>query len=43
MSKTRLGADYPDKLTSMASLASTFWNQGRLEEAEKLEVQQMPV
>jgi hypothetical protein len=27
--KTKLGADYPDSLSSMANLASTFWNQGR--------------
>ncbi|KZL85290.1 kinesin light chain 3, partial [Colletotrichum incanum] len=40
-SKTKLGADHPDTLSSMANLASTFWNQGRWEEAEKLEVQVM--
>jgi hypothetical protein len=28
-------------LTSMANLASTFWNQGRWKEAEELEVQVM--
>jgi hypothetical protein len=28
-----------DTLTNMANLASTFWNQGRWEESEKLEVQ----
>ncbi|KXX72981.1 Protein SERAC1, partial [Madurella mycetomatis] len=38
-SKTKLGADHPDTLTSMGNLASTLWNQGRWEEAEKLEVQ----
>ena len=37
-SKNKLGADHPSTLTSMANLASTFWNQGRWEEAEKLEV-----
>ncbi len=37
-SKTKLGADHPDTLKSMANLASTFWNQGRWEEAEKLDV-----
>ena len=35
-SKTKLGADHPDTLTSMANLASTLWNQGQWEEAEKL-------
>ncbi|KAH9204603.1 hypothetical protein DL95DRAFT_495507 [Leptodontidium sp. 2 PMI_412] len=39
--KRELGADYPDTLTSMASLASTFRDQGRWEEAEKLELQVM--
>ncbi|KAL1891094.1 hypothetical protein Sste5346_007920 [Sporothrix stenoceras] len=39
--KTKLGVDHPSTLTSMANLASTFWNQGRWEEAEKLEVQVM--
>jgi Tetratricopeptide repeat len=37
--KTKLGVDHPDTLTSMANLASTFWNQGRWEKAEKLELQ----
>jgi tetratricopeptide (TPR) repeat protein len=40
-SKTKLGADHPDTLSSMANLASTYRNQGRWEEAEKLEVQVM--
>ena len=40
-SKTKLGADHPDTLTSMANLASTYRNQGRWEEAEKLDVQVM--
>ena len=39
--KAKLGADHPDTLTSMANLASTLWNQGRWEEAEKLDVQVM--
>ena len=39
--KTKLGADHPDTLTSMANLASTYRNQGRWEEAEQLEVQVM--
>jgi hypothetical protein len=33
--------DHPSTLTSMANLASTFRNQGRWDEAEKLEVQVM--
>lgn len=40
--KTRkmvLGPEHPDLLTSMASLASTFWNQGRWTEAEQLFIQ----
>ncbi|KAH7305040.1 hypothetical protein B0I35DRAFT_484219 [Stachybotrys elegans] len=32
----KLGADHPDTLTSMGNLASTYKNQGRWEEAEKL-------
>ncbi len=39
--KTKLGADHPDTLNSMANLASTLWNQGRWAEAETLEVQVM--
>jgi len=38
-SKTKLGVDHPDTLTSMANLASTYRNQGRWDDAEKLEVQ----
>ncbi|RMZ88740.1 hypothetical protein DV736_g4036, partial [Chaetothyriales sp. CBS 134916] len=34
-------ADHPATLTSIANLASTFWNQGRWDKAEKLEVQVM--
>jgi len=33
--------EHPSTLTSMANLASTFWNQGRWTEAEKLDVQVM--
>ncbi|KAK3368554.1 hypothetical protein B0H63DRAFT_77770 [Podospora didyma] len=40
-SKTKLGADHPSTLTSMANLASTYRNQGRWEEAEGLDVQVM--
>lgn len=39
--KELLGLDHLDTLTSMANLASTFWNQGRLEEAERLQVKVM--
>ncbi|KAL5370834.1 hypothetical protein DPSP01_014640 [Paraphaeosphaeria sporulosa] len=39
--KTKLGADHPDTLTSIANLASTYRNQGRWEEAENLDVQVM--
>ncbi|KAK4194082.1 hypothetical protein QBC40DRAFT_321804, partial [Triangularia verruculosa] len=38
-SKTKLGADHPDTLTSIGNLASIYRNQGRWGEAEKLEVQ----
>jgi hypothetical protein len=40
-SKKKLSDDHPSTLTSMANLASTFWNQGRWEEAEQLFVQVM--
>jgi len=33
-----LGKEHPDTLTSMGNLATEFWKQGRLEEAEQLEV-----
>ncbi|KAI1325824.1 P-loop containing nucleoside triphosphate hydrolase protein [Xylariaceae sp. FL0255] len=39
--KTLLGPDHPSTLTSMANLASMYWNQGRWKEAESLEVQVM--
>ena len=39
--KRVLGEEHPDTLTSMANLASTFWNQGRWKEAEELFVQVM--
>ncbi len=39
--KRVLGQVHPDMLTSMNSLASTYSNQGRLKEAEELEVQVM--
>jgi hypothetical protein len=40
--KTRkrvLGEEHLDTLTSIANLASTFWNQGRWKEAKELFVQ----
>ncbi|KUL81548.1 hypothetical protein ZTR_09489 [Talaromyces verruculosus] len=37
----KVGAKHPSSLTSMAHLASTYRNQGRWNEAEKLEVQVM--
>ena len=42
--KTRkrvLGEEHPSTLTSIGNLASTYWNQGRWEEAEELGVQVM--
>src|SRR3954462_15927950 len=36
MSKKKLGADHPGTLPRMADLASTLWNQGRWQVAEKL-------
>jgi tetratricopeptide (TPR) repeat protein len=36
-----LGDEHPDTLTSMGSLALTYWNQGRWKKAEKLEMQVM--
>ncbi|KAF8810220.1 TPR-like protein [Phlegmacium glaucopus] len=41
MRKKLLGAEHPDTLISMGNLASTYHNQGRWNEAEKLEVQVM--
>ena len=39
--KRVLGDEHPDTLTSMANLAVTFHNQGRWNEAEKLEVSRL--
>jgi hypothetical protein len=39
--KRVLGQEHPSTLTSIANLASTFWNQGRWKEAEDLDVQVM--
>ncbi|KEY74865.1 hypothetical protein S7711_09809 [Stachybotrys chartarum IBT 7711] len=36
-----LGEEHPSTLTSIANLASTFWNQGQWKEAESLEVKVM--
>jgi uncharacterized protein involved in tolerance to divalent cations len=36
-----LGEEHPDTLTSMSNLASTYWNQGKLNEAEGLQVMVM--
>ncbi|KAF2842563.1 hypothetical protein M501DRAFT_1022519 [Patellaria atrata CBS 101060] len=41
MRKRVLGEEHPDTLTSMANLASTYRNQGRWKEAEKLDVEVM--
>ena len=36
-----LGAEHPDTVRSMANLAGTYQNQGKLNEAELLQVQVM--
>ena len=41
MRKNLLGAEHPDTLRSMGSLASTYSHQGRWDEAEQLEIQVM--
>jgi Tetratricopeptide repeat len=41
--KSILGPEHPDTLTSIANLASTYRDQGRWTEAEKLEVQVMEI
>lgn len=33
------GLEHPSTLSSIVNLALTYWNQGRWDEAEKLEVQ----
>lgn len=38
-----LGQEHPDTLTSIGNLASTYLEQGRLKEAEGLEVQLMEI
>jgi hypothetical protein len=39
--KSVFGQEHSDTLTSMANLASTFWNQGRWKEAEELQKQEL--
>jgi tetratricopeptide (TPR) repeat protein len=41
--KTKLGADHPDTLISMANLASTYCSQGRLKEAEELQATELEI
>ena len=41
MTEKLLGAEHPDTLTTMGNLASTYWNQGRWNEAEQLYIQVM--
>jgi hypothetical protein len=38
-----LGAEHPRTLTSMNNLATTYYNQGRLEEAESLGVEVLEI
>ena len=41
--KAKFGANHPDTLASMSGLASTYRNQGRWEEAEKLFIQAIEI
>ncbi|OCL00243.1 FabD/lysophospholipase-like protein [Cenococcum geophilum 1.58] len=41
--KRVLGEEHPSTLTSMANLASTFWNQGRWKEAEELQAKGLKI
>ena len=41
MRKELLGAEHPSTLISIANLASTYWSQGRWNEAERLQIQVM--
>jgi tetratricopeptide (TPR) repeat protein len=43
ISKRVLGNEHPDTLTSMGSLALTYWGQGRWKEAEELDVQALQI
>ncbi|KAB5515379.1 P-loop containing nucleoside triphosphate hydrolase protein, partial [Coniochaeta sp. 2T2.1] len=38
-----LGEEHPSTLTSMANLASTYWNQGRWKEAEELQAEELDI
>jgi hypothetical protein len=42
-SKTKLRADHPHTLSSIANVAATYRDQGRWDEAEKLGVQVMEI
>lgn len=39
--KSSLGSEHPDTMASLASLAATYWDQGRRTEAEELQLQVM--
>jgi hypothetical protein len=41
MTKRVLGDEHPNTLSSIANLAATYRNQGRLKDAEELQVQVM--
>ncbi|KAH8587623.1 hypothetical protein B0O99DRAFT_733028 [Bisporella sp. PMI_857] len=41
--KKVLGLEHPSTLTSMANLASTYWNQERVQEAENLQVRVLDI
>ena len=41
MTKKLLGAEHPDTLRNMSNLAFTYFNQGRWNEAEQLQIQVM--
>ncbi|KAA6413397.1 MAG: hypothetical protein FRX48_03143 [Lasallia pustulata] len=43
MKRRLLGTEYPNTLTSMSNLASTYSDQGQWKEAEKLEVQVLEI
>jgi hypothetical protein len=40
-SQTKLGADHPSTLTSMANLVSTYRNHGRWKKAEELQAKEL--
>ncbi|KAK4444368.1 hypothetical protein QBC34DRAFT_185339 [Podospora aff. communis PSN243] len=41
--KELLGEEHPSTLTSMANLASTYWNQGRWKDAEELQAKELSI